>query len=83
MRTPPILLIHGTDDTVVRIRNSNSLYAKQKAAGGDITMRAQAGASHNDLVLALGTLFRGQYPIVAEIVKFLDANNETIDSSAP
>ncbi len=72
---PPILLIHGTDDTVVRIRNSNSLYAKQNATGGDITLRAQAGGSHNDLVLALGTLFRGYYPVVPESVKFLNAHN--------
>lgn len=73
---PPILLIHGTDDTVVRIRNSNSLYAKQQAAGGDITLRPMEGGSHNDLVLALGTLFRGRYPVVAESVKFLDKTNK-------
>jgi acetyl esterase/lipase len=72
---PPILLIHGTDDTVVRIRNSNSLYAKQKSAGGDITLKAQQGGSHNDLVLALGTLFRGRYPVVKESVTFLNAHN--------
>ena len=72
---PPVLLIHGSDDTVVRIRNSNSLYAKQKSAGGDITLRAQQGGSHNDLVLALGTLFRGYYPVVAESVRFLDKHN--------
>ena len=72
---PPILLIHGTADTVVRIRNSNSLYAKQKAAGGAITLRAQQGGSHNDLVLALGTLFRGRYPVVKESVTFLDKHN--------
>ena len=72
---PPILLIHGTADTVVRIRNSNSLYAKQKAAGGDITLRAQQGGSHNDLVLALGTLFRARYPVVEESVTYLDKHN--------
>jgi acetyl esterase/lipase len=72
----PILLIHGTADTVVRIRNSNNLYAKQKAAGGDITLRPQQGGSHNDLVLALGTLFRGRYPVVSESVTFLDAHNK-------
>jgi fermentation-respiration switch protein FrsA (DUF1100 family) len=72
---PPILLIHGTADTVVRIRNANSLYAKQKAAGGDITLRPQEAGSHNDLVLALGTLFRGRYPVVAESVAFLDRVN--------
>jgi acetyl esterase/lipase len=72
---PPILLIHGSADTVVRIRNSNSLYAKQRAAGGDIEFRPQQGGSHNDLVLALGTLFRGRYPVVAESVEFLDRAN--------
>ncbi len=71
---PPILLIHGTADTVVRIKNANSLYAKQKAAGGDITLKAQEGASHNDLVLSLSTLFRGRYPVVAESVAFLNAH---------
>lgn len=73
---PPILLIHGTDDTVVRIRNSNSLYAKQKAAGGDIALLALQGASHNDLVLAMGTLFRGRYPVVEESLTFLDKHNK-------
>ena len=72
---PPILLIHGSADTVVRIRNSNSLYAKQKAAGGDIKLVALQGASHNDLVLALGTLFRQRHPVVAESVKFLNRVN--------
>lgn len=74
-RAPPILLVHGTDDTVVRIRNSNSLYAKQRAAGGDIVLRPMEGGSHNDLVLALGTLFRGRYPVVGESVRFLDKAN--------
>ena len=72
---PPILLIHGTADTVVRIRNSNSLYARQKAAGGAISLKALQGASHNDLVLALGTLFRGRHPVVADSVAFLNAAN--------
>ena len=79
---PPIFLIHGTDDTVVRIRNSNSLYAKQKAAGGDIALRPIEGGSHNDLVLALGTLFRSRYLVVEESVKFLDkANGVSIRSN--
>ncbi len=72
----PILLIHGTADTVVRVRNANSLYAKQNAAGGNITLRTQAGASHNDLVLALSTLFRGKLPVVQESIAFLDTHNQ-------
>jgi acetyl esterase/lipase len=72
---PPILLIHGTADTVVRVRNAESLFAKQTAAGGDITLLPQRGASHNDLVLALSTLFRERYPVVRESVAFLNKHN--------
>lgn len=72
---PPILLIHGSADTVVRIRNANSLYAKQTAAGGRIALKAHDGASHNDLVLALSTLFRGRLPVVADSVAFLQTHN--------
>jgi acetyl esterase/lipase len=75
---PPILLIHGTADTVVRIRNANSLYAKQSAAGGDITLKAHAGASHDDLVLSLSTLFRGRLPVVAESIAFLRDHNQPV-----
>jgi acetyl esterase/lipase len=77
---PPILLIHGTADTVVRIRNANSLYAKQSAAGGDITLKAHAGASHDDLVLSFSTLFRGRLPVVAESIAFLNAHNQPVAS---
>jgi acetyl esterase/lipase len=73
---PPILLIHGSADTIVRIRNANSLLAKQKAAGGKISLIALEGASHNDLVLALGTAFRGRHPVVADSLRFLDGVNE-------
>jgi acetyl esterase/lipase len=72
---PPILLIHGSADTIVRIRNANSLLAKQKAAGGGISLAAYAGASHNDLVLALGTLFRGRHPVVTDSIDFLNRVN--------
>jgi acetyl esterase/lipase len=72
---PPILLVHGTDDTIVRIRNANSLLAKQKAMGGDISLAAYKGASHNDIVLALGTLFRGRHPVVKDSVDFLNRVN--------
>ena len=68
---PPILLIHGTADTVVRIRNAISLEKKQKAAGGRITLIPHDGASHNDLVLAMGTLFRSRLPVVEESLSFL------------
>ncbi|MGB5078722.1 MAG: alpha/beta hydrolase [Sphingorhabdus sp.] len=72
---PAILLIHGTSDDVVRIRNSDSLYAKQRRAGGDIALHRLEGANHNDLVLALSTLFRGNYPVVTDSIGFLEQYN--------
>jgi dipeptidyl aminopeptidase/acylaminoacyl peptidase len=73
---PPILLLHGTADTVVRVRNANSLYTKQTAAGGIAEIRRYEGASHNDLVLALSTLFRGKLPVVSDSVQFLNTHNQ-------
>jgi acetyl esterase/lipase len=72
---PPILLIHGSADTIVRIRNANSLLAKQKAAGGNIQLAAYEGASHNDLVLAMVTPFRGRHPVVRDSIRFLNDVN--------
>ncbi len=67
----PILLLHGTADSVVRVRNAHSLYTKQKAAGGRISMLIYDGASHDDLVLSLSTLFRGRLPVVENSLSFL------------
>ncbi len=69
---PPILLMHGSGDTVVRIRNSISLEAKQKAAGGKIWLRTFDGASHNDVVMALSTVFRSKLPVLDEATAFLN-----------
>ncbi len=72
---PPILLIHGSADTVVRVRNADSLYAKQTAAGGNIVRSRYEGASHDDLVLSLSTLFRSRLPVVKDSVAFLNKHN--------
>jgi acetyl esterase/lipase len=77
---PPILLIHGVNDTVVRVRNTDSLFAKQNNAGGIIERRRYEGASHDDLVLSLSTLFRGRYPVVNDSIGFLDKHNQIADT---
>jgi acetyl esterase/lipase len=79
---PPILLIHGTADTVVKVRNADSLYTKQKAAGGVAEIRRYEGASHDDLVLALSTLFRGRLPVVSDSIEFLNAHNKPTQTAA-
>ncbi len=72
---PPIMLMHGTGDTVVRIRNALSLEAKQRAAGGRIELHQFEGASHNDVVIALSRIFRSRLPVLEDSARFLRENS--------
>jgi acetyl esterase/lipase len=69
---PPLLLIHGTADDVVRPRNAKNLQAKMDVVKGDSSISLYEGASHNDLVLALSTLFRGRHPVVKDMLAFME-----------
>jgi acetyl esterase/lipase len=78
---PPILLMHGTGDTVVRIRNAISLEAKQRAAGGRITLRQFEGASHNDLIMAVSRIFRSRLPVLVDSARFMRDNSQPIEET--
>ena len=43
---PPILLLHGDRDTLVPLSQSEELYSRLKAAGGDVTLRVAGGVGH-------------------------------------
>jgi acetyl esterase/lipase len=68
---PPMLLMHGTADTVVRPYNSQRLAAKLKALGATVELRLYPGKSHVDLVKSLSPTFRGTTPALADSVAFL------------
>ena len=68
---PPILLMHGTADTVVRPYNSERLAKKLAAAGATAELRLYPGKNHVDLVKSLSPLFRGTTPALADSVQFL------------
>ncbi len=72
---PPMLLMHGTADTVVRPYNSERLAAKLKALGGPVELRLYPGRSHTDLIKSLSPTFRGTTPALADSVAFLRANS--------
>lgn len=78
---PPILLIHGEADTTVRIRNAVHLEARQKAAGGDISLIRYPGKEHNPPLMALSTLFRSSLPTLEQSTRFLHEHmkEETAD----
>lgn len=73
---PPILLMHGTADTVVRPYNSERLAAKLKRLGAPVELRLYPGKSHIDLVKSLSPLFRGSTPALADSVTFLQAHSK-------
>lgn len=54
---PPILLLHGTADTVVRIRNSRNLAAAIRKAGGRVEEREYEGMGHAGVVMGLSRPF--------------------------
>ena len=72
---PPMLLMHGTADTVVRPYNSQRLAAKLTALGAPVELRLYPGKSHIDLVKSLSPAFRGATPALADSVAFLRANS--------
>lgn len=70
---PPMLLLHGAEDKVVRIRNSTSLGEKLNAIGAKADVKIYSGADHPDLVLALSKPLRKRAPVLADINAFIAA----------
>jgi acetyl esterase/lipase len=68
---PPFLILHGSADTLVRVRNSSSLNEKLQAAGVQSTFKIYDGASHRDLILAFSTWLRGSSPALADVTQFI------------
>lgn len=64
---PPILLLHGTADTVVRVRNSRNLARVIGAAGGPVEQREYDGMGHAGIVMGLSRPF-AQGGIVSDAV---------------
>ena len=72
---PPMLLMHGTADTVVRPYNSERLAAKLKLLGAPVELRLYPGKSHVDTIKSLSPAFRGSTPALADAIAFLDTRD--------
>lgn len=73
--SPPLLLIHGTADDVVRPHNSERLAAKLKSLGAPVELELYADKSHNDLIMGVSKPLRYKSPALADSVTFLKANS--------
>ena len=72
---PPMLLMHGTADTVVQPRNSRRLAASLTAAGATAELKLYPGKSHIDTIKSLSPLFRGATSALADSVAFFNMHD--------
>lgn len=68
---PPMLLIHGTADTIVQPRNSEALAAKLSSLGAPVERKLYPGKNHTDTIKSLSPAFRGSTPALADSLAFL------------
>ena len=72
---PPMLLMHGAADTVVRPRNSQRLAAALTAAGAQADLKLYPCKSHVDTIKSISPLFRGSTAALADSVAFFSAHD--------
>lgn len=68
---PPMLLIHGTGDDTVWIKNTRDLAAALEHAGSSVTLRYYDGLGHGDLVGALSIPLRHRAPVLDDVASFV------------
>lgn len=67
---PPMLLIHGEADTLVRPRNTHALAKKLEGAGAKVDTMFLPEANHNQPLLALASPWRNKPAVFDTFVKF-------------
>jgi acetyl esterase/lipase len=72
---PPLLLLAGTADTTVLPRNTLSLAAKVRAAGGAVASRLYPGIGHVGLITAFAPIFAGRAPVLDDVWDFVRAHD--------
>ena len=68
---PPLLLLHGRDDTRVRRGHSKSLLEKQQAAGGLASREVYDEMGHVDIILSFTRLHRRKSKVVTDLQRFV------------
>ena len=80
---PPALLLYGSDDDVVRPRNSEALATRLRAGGVAVDQRAYPKLGHVGILLALARPFRGRAPVLNNASTFIRSIAETNDLTRP
>jgi acetyl esterase/lipase len=67
---PPIFVATGADDTTVFPRNTTGLAGRLRAAGAEVAEKTYPAMTHAGIMLALSRPFRGQAPVLEDVVRF-------------
>ncbi|NBC89158.1 MAG: alpha/beta hydrolase fold domain-containing protein [Alphaproteobacteria bacterium] len=67
---PPVLLVHGEADTLVRPRNTRELARRIRQAGGRAETLFLREANHNDPLLALAAPWRSRRRVAGRVARF-------------
>lgn len=80
---PPMLLLHGSADTVVKPRHSTTLAAALTDAGSEAKAVVYEGQSHSDMVVKIARPFDRDDRLKGEIIRWLAARAADAPASAP
>jgi acetyl esterase/lipase len=69
---PPLLLIHGGRDAVVRYDNTVKLARAVQDAGGDARAVVFPGLDHPGVALALASSFHWLAPVFRDVLEFIE-----------
>jgi acetyl esterase/lipase len=68
--TPPMMLISGTSDPIVRVQNTEAFAEKLRASSIWVTEKYYDGFGHMEPVIALGAMWRWRAPVLADTLQF-------------
>jgi acetyl esterase/lipase len=80
---PPILLLHGDADTVVRVRNARRLAAALRKLGAPVAERVYQGMGHAGIIMALSKPFAQGGIVRDPMVAFLRRTTSPPPASVP
>jgi len=72
---PPLLLLHGENDTTVRVRNTRNLAAAVSKAGGAVETVIYPEMSHARIVASLAAPLRGSADVLQQVARFIHENS--------
>ena len=67
---PPMLLLQGNQDPIVRMQNTDHLTRKLQAAGDWVTVKYYPNVGHMEAVFAIGAMWRWRAPVLADMISF-------------